>query len=221
MPISIQKTVTTSPRRRARHLPMALWLGCTLLFSPAQAQPAAPAATPIAPLLFAVSEGTSGGGSGMTDALMATKYKALTDVMEQALAQKVQVRYVRDFRQLAEGMRTGTFDLVLARPSDYPARGVRDHGYQAVTTTMPDGHCLLVVPKDSPLNTLQDLQGKRLILPEEAAYMTQFCKAELRDAKLLFEKNRVHYVKEQAAIPFALANGLVHVGGIASFSGAA
>ncbi len=173
------------------------------------------------PLLFAISEGTSGGGAAMNDTLMAAKYKALTDVMEQALSLKVQVRYVRDFKQLADGMGSGSFDLVMARPSDYPARGVRDHGYQAVTTTLPDGHCLLVVPKDSPAQTLQDLKGKRLILPEEVAYMTRFCLAELRDAGLVFEKNRVHYVKEQAAIPFALSNGLAQVGGIASYSGAA
>jgi ABC-type phosphate/phosphonate transport system substrate-binding protein len=141
--------------------------------------------------------------------------------MEDALGQKVQVRYVRYFKQLADGMRSGSFDLVMARPSDYPARGVRDHGYQAVTTTLPDGHCLLVVQKDSPFQTLADLQGKRLILPEEAAYMTHFCLAELRDQGVTFDRARVNYVKEQAAIPFALGNGLVQVGGIASYSGAA
>ena len=35
------------------------------------------------------------------------------------------------------GMRNASFDLVIARPSDYPARGVRDYGYSAVTTTRP------------------------------------------------------------------------------------
>lgn len=134
----------------------------------AQAGPAAAAAAVPAGLLFAVSEGTSGGGSAVTDEQMAAKYRPLTEVMQQALGQPVRVKYVRDFRALEEGMKSGAFDLVLARPSDYPARGVRDHGYRAVTTTRPDGHCLLVVPKDSPYQSIadvKDLGHKRLILP--------------------------------------------------------
>ena len=189
----------------------------------AQAGPAAAAAVP-AGLLFAVSEGTSGGGSAVTDEQMAAKYRPLTEVMQQALGQPVRVKYVRDFRALEEGMKSGAFDLVLARPSDYPARGVRDHGYRAVTTTRPDGHCLLVVPKDSPYQSIadvKDLGHKRLILPEAIAYMTTFCTAELRDRGLPVDPTKTHYVREQAAIPFALNHKLAQIGGIASYSGAA
>lgn len=172
-----------------------------------------------AELVFAVSEGTSGGGASITDAQMATKYKPLVDVMEKVLKDTVRVRYVRDFAALEAGMRNVSFDLVIARPSDYPARGVRDYGYSAVTTTRPDGHCLIVVRKDTPFKSLDELAGKSLILPEESAYMTKFCLAELRDRGMRLGK--VHYVREQAAIPFALANHLAVVGGVASYSGVA
>lgn len=172
-----------------------------------------------AELVFAVSEGTSGGGAGITDAQMATKYKPLVDVMEKVLKDTVRVRYVRDFAALEAGMRNASFDLVIARPSDYPARGVRDYGYAAVTTTRPDGHCLIVVRKDSPFKTIQDVKGKSLILPEESAYMTKFCMAELRDQG--HKPGKIHYVREQAAIPFALSNHLAVVGGVASYSGVA
>lgn len=172
-----------------------------------------------AELVFAVSEGTSGGGAGITDAQMATKYKPLVDVMEKVLKDTVRVRYVRDFALLENGMRSGSFDLVIARPSDYPARGVRDYGYAAVTTTRPDGHCLIVVRKDSPYQTLKDVQGKSLILPEQSAYMSKFCSAHLRDSGL--KPGKVHYVREQAAIPFALSNHLAVIGGVASYSGVA
>ncbi|MEZ5704294.1 MAG: PhnD/SsuA/transferrin family substrate-binding protein [Burkholderiaceae bacterium] len=172
-----------------------------------------------AELVLAVSEGTSGGGAGVTDAQMATKYKPLVEVMEKVLKDSVQVRYVRSFAKLEQGMRDGSFDLVIARPSDYPARGVRDHGFSAVTTTLPDGHCLLVVRKDAPFKTLQDIQGKPLILPEESAYMTKFCLAELRDQGI--KPSKIHHVREQAAIPFSVSKHLVDYGGIASYSGAA
>ncbi|HEY9095432.1 MAG TPA: PhnD/SsuA/transferrin family substrate-binding protein [Hydrogenophaga sp.] len=169
--------------------------------------------------VLAVSEGTSGGGAGVTDAQMAVKYKPLVDVMEKVLQDTVKVRYVRSFAKLEQGMGDGSFDLVIARPSDYPARGVRNHGFAAVTTTLPDGHCLLVVRQDAPFKTLQEIQGQSLILPEQSAYMTKFCLAELRDQGI--QPGKIHFVREQAAIPFSLGNGLVAVGGIASYSGAA
>ncbi len=174
-----------------------------------------------ADLLFAVSEGTSGSGSAVTDAQMSAKYRPVLEVMERVLEQKVVVRYVRDFRLLEDGMKAGQFDLVLARPSDYPARGVRDYGYSSVTTTQPDGHCLLVVKEDSPFKALADLKGKRIIMPERIAYMTKFCLAELRDRKMGINPEEVTYVREQGAIPFAIQNGLSHLGGIASYSGVA
>lgn len=178
-------------------------------------------AQPTAPLLFAVSEGTSGGGSAVTDEQMATKYRPVVEVMERVLGQKITVRYVRDFRMLEDGMKNARFDLVIARPSDYPARGLRDYGYNVVTTTQPDGHCLLVVKEDSPFQTLAEMKGKRFILPEQIAYMTKFCLAELRDQGLPLTPGEVTFVREQGAIPFALKNNLSHIGGIASYSGVA
>lgn len=196
------------PRHAARLL--ALALACS-----------AAAAASAQSLVFAVSEGTSGSGTSVGDEQMATKYRPVIEVMERVLGQKIAVRYVRDFRMLEDGMKTARFDLVIARPSDYPARGVRDYGYQSVTTTQPDGHCLLVVKEDSPLKSLDELKGKRMILPERVAYMTKFCLAEMRDQKVGISPEEVTYVREQGAIPFALQNGLSHVGGIASYSGVA
>lgn len=197
------------------------WVGSawvTMVLLGALASVAARAQTP---LLFAVSEGTSGGGAAVTDEQMAIKYKPMIEVMERVLGQKVAVRYVRDFRLLEDGLQAARFDLVLARPSDYPARGVRDYGYQAVTTTRPDGHCLLVVKADSPFKTLDDVKDKRIILPERVAYMAKFCLAEMREQKMGVDADGVTYVREQGAIPFALKNGLSHLGGIASYSGVA
>lgn len=192
-------------------LGLALGLACWM----------APAAWAQPTLLFAVSEGSSGGGAAVTDEQMAAKYKPVIEVMERVLAQKVAVRYVRDFRLLEAGMQEKRFDLVLARPSDYPARGLRDYGYQPVTTTQPDGRCLLVVKADSPYKSLDELKGQRFILPEPAAYMAKFCLAELRDQGLALAPGEVTFVKEQGAIPFALKNKLSHIGGVASYSGVA
>lgn len=170
-------------------------------------------------LLFAFSEGASGAGSVATDRQMAAKYQILIEALENALEEPVRIKYVRDFDQLSQGMENGDFDLVMARPADYPARGVRDHGYHAILTRNVGVQCVLVVPEASPLQSLEDLGDLsqiRIILPEQASYMAAFCAAELRDHGLQLDPKRTYHVREQAAIPFAVKNGLVQVAGIGS-----
>lgn len=179
-----------------------------LLTAPAQARE----------LIMGISEGTSGG----TDhARVVLKYGGLAAALGQALKADVKVVFVREFAQLEDGMKTGRLDLVLARPSDYPARGLRDHGYQYIATVKPEGQCLIVVPKDSPLKRLADIQGRKIVLPEKAAYMTKFCRAELRAQGIDLDQQAVTYVREQEAVVFYITHGFAQAGGLASYSGAA
>ncbi|QTD45594.1 phosphate/phosphite/phosphonate ABC transporter substrate-binding protein [Ottowia testudinis] len=174
-----------------------------------------------AEIVFAISEGSSGSGTAATDADMARRYKPVVDTIERVLQERVAVKYVRDLPLLAEGIKAGRYDLVMARPTDYAARGVRDHGYSAVATSLPDGHCYMVVNADSPLKTLADAKGKRFILPEEAAYMTRFCLAELRDKGMPLGAGDKTFVREQGAIPFSIKSNMVPVGGFSSYASAA
>ena len=186
------------------------------LFLLAVLQPASFAQT--RELVLAISEGTSG---GIDHARVITKYGGLANVIGDAAKRKVVVIFVREFSQLEEGMKSGRFDLVMARPSDYPSRGVRNYGYRYVAHANPDGNCLIIVPKTSALKTLAEAHGKRWVLPEQAAYMTKFCRAELRDRGIDLEKEKVSYVREQSTIGSYLETGLADVGGVASYAGLA
>lgn len=171
-----------------------------------------------AELTLAVSEGTSG---GLDHARVISKYGGLAEAIGNALKRKVQVIFAREFSALEEGIARGRFDLVLARPSDYPARAVRDHGYQFVASAQPDGQCLIITGKDSPLKTLEQAKGVRWVLPEQVSYMSKFCIAELRDRGIVVAGEKVQYVREQGAITFYLDNKFADVGAIASYSGPA
>ncbi|WP_137916977.1 PhnD/SsuA/transferrin family substrate-binding protein [Hydrogenophaga sp. 2FB] len=169
-------------------------------------------------LVLAISEGTSGG----TDhARVIAKYQGLADVIGKSINQKVNVVFIREFASLEEGMKERRFSLAMARPSDFPARGMRDYGYKYVASAKPDGQCLIVVPKDAPYKTLADIKGKRLVLPETAAYMAKFCASALRDEGIDIAKENVQRVREQGAVPFFLSNKFADVGGVASYSGVA
>ena len=191
---------------------------CALTTLLALAAGATGAAAPPRDLVLAVSEGTSG---GIDHARVLAKYGALANVMSDAVKRKVVVVFVREFSALEDGMKTGRFDFVMARPSDYPARGVRNYGYRYVAHAKPDGQCLVIVPKSSELRTLADAKGKRWVLPEQAAYMSKFCTAELRDRGIDLAKEKVTYVREQSTIGSYLETNFADVGGVASYSGLA
>lgn len=169
-------------------------------------------------LTFGVSEGTSG---GLDHAQVITKYKGLANVLSKSLGEKVNVVFVREFKALEEGMETGRFDFVMARPSDYPARGLRDYGYRYVATALPDGQCLIVVPKDSKITSFEGIRGQRVVMPEQVSYMSRLCHAEMRDHKVLPARDKLKYVREQGAVTFYIKNGFSDVGALASYSGAA
>jgi phosphonate transport system substrate-binding protein len=169
-------------------------------------------------LILAISEGSSGG----TDhARVIIKYRGLADAIGNSIGKKVDLIFIREFAALEEGLKENRFDLAMARPSDYPARAMRDYGYQYVASARPDGQCLIIVPKDAPYKTLADIKGKRIVLPNPAAYMTKFCSSELRDKGIDLDQEQVIRVREQGAVPFYLSNKFGDVGGIASYSGAA
>ena len=169
-------------------------------------------------LILAISEGTSG---GLEHGQVIAKYQDLANTLGIALKTKVSVVFAREFATLENGMKEGKFDFVMARPSDYPARGMRDNGYQFVASARPDGQCLVIVPKDSAIRSLADARGKRFVMPEQVSYMSRFCRAELRDRGIDLGKENVQYVREQAAVPFYMKNNFADVGAIASYSGPA
>src|SRR3990167_10945045 len=81
--------------------------------------------------MLAISEGSSGG----TDhARVIAKYQGLADAIGKSINQKVNVVFIREFSALEEGMKERRFALAMARPSDFPARGMRDYGYQYVAS---------------------------------------------------------------------------------------
>lgn len=177
------------------------------------------AATPLSALaedlVLAVSEGTSG---GLDAGQVIAKYKDLADAIGRGMKTKVNVVFVRDFATLEEGFKTSRYAFVMARPSDYPARGMRDSGYNYIASAKPDGQCYIVVKKDSPLKTLADIKGKKIAMPEKVAYMSKFCAVELRTKGIDLDKESVEYVKEQAAVAFYLDNKFADVGALASYS---
>ena len=166
-------------------------------------------------LIFAINEG----GSGNLDATeILLRYEEFVKIAEKALGARLTLVAVRDIQVLQRSLETSAYALVLSRPADMLAQAVRDYGYSPVAVSREPAYCLFIVPKDSPLQSIADVHGKRIVTPDRYAYMWRIAFAMLRDNRIAMGKENVRSMRDQAAIAWSMENNFFDVGIVASFS---
>jgi len=166
-------------------------------------------------LIFAINEG----GSGNLDATeIFLRWEDFTKIVEKVLGARVTMVAVRDVQTFQRSLETGAYALALARPADALAQAVRDYGYNPVVVSREPAHALFIVNKDSPLKTIADVRGKRIVTPDRYAYMWRIANAMLRDNKIAMAREQVKAMRDQAAIAWSMENNFFDVGIVASFS---
>jgi len=167
-------------------------------------------------LILAINEGAAGNLTA-TDILF--RYESFKPVVEKALGQQIVMFAVRDTKELRRSLATSSFALVLSRPADILAEAVRDYGYQAVVSSTEPAHAIFIVKKDSPLKAITDVKGKRIVTPDQYAYMWRIANAMMRDSKITMANEQVRSMSDQAAIGWSMESGFFDVGVVASYSG--
>jgi ABC-type phosphate/phosphonate transport system substrate-binding protein len=213
---------TRNPSRRLVRLTLlllAIGVGASALAQrPAAKQAGRQAKTPDSEsrLIFAINEG----GSGNADAAdILFRYQELGEVVEKALRVRVSIVNARNRDRLRENLKNHAYELLLSRPNDVPAEAVRDYGYQPVVTAKEPYQTLFVVVKDSPIRTIADVKGKRILTPDQYSNMWRAANAMLRDNNIDMSREAVRAMRDQAAIGWSLENGFFDVGVINSASG--
>ena len=74
-------------------------------------------------LVFAVSEGTSGVLDG---AEVFVKYEELLAYLSRSIGKRITLQIARDVKWLDTAMKAGRLDFVMASPTDYAARAIRN-----------------------------------------------------------------------------------------------
>jgi ABC-type phosphate/phosphonate transport system substrate-binding protein len=166
-------------------------------------------------LIFAINEG----GSGNLDATeVLLRWEDFTKIVEKVLGARVTMVAVRDVQTFQRSLETGAYALALSRPADALAQAVRDYGYTPVAVSREPAYCLFIVPKDSPLKSIADVHGKRIVTPDRYAYMWRVANAMLRDNRITMAREQVKAMRDQAAIAWAMENNFFDVGVVASWS---
>ena len=167
-------------------------------------------------LIFAINEGAAG---NMTATDILFRYESFKPVVEKALGQPIVLFAVRDAKELRRSISTGAYALIMSRPADTLAEAVKDYGYQAVVSSTEPAHAIFIVKKDSPLKTIADIKGKKIVTPDRYAYMWRIAAAMMRDAKISMADEQVRTMSDQAAIGWSMDSGFFDVGVVASYSG--
>lgn len=164
-------------------------------------------------LFFAVNEGAS----SAQDALFRNqKYQGLVERIAQATGKKVIFESSNILSVLVRNLQKQRYDLALVRPSVIIAQAVRDHGYRVVAAVKGDIHVHFIVPRDSPLKDIREIQGKHILMPDKQSTPTQAALAVIRDLGLDPERERIQMLSQQAAVSYSLEHHLADVGVLAA-----
>ncbi len=164
-------------------------------------------------LLFGVNEGTSG-TAGFAD--RQEKYQPFADYIGKTLKKKVKLESASDLKNLVRSLNAARYDMVLIRPSHISAAAMRDQNYSLLAAAKGDSIAYFIVHKDSPLKSKADLQGKRIVMPDEIAYPTKIGLAMLRD--LGNPTSDIRIFRSQEAVGYAIEQKLSDVGVVISYS---
>jgi len=101
-----------------------------------------------------------------------TRWKPVADYLEKALGIKVSVKPASDYAGVIEAMKAKKIELAWFGPASYAKAWIVTQGQVVPLVTHTDAqgvvgyHSVLVVKKDSPYQTLEDLKGKKLALAD-------------------------------------------------------
>jgi phosphonate transport system substrate-binding protein len=168
-------------------------------------------------LVFAVNEGVS---YRVSNEEIRARYAAMAVDLSRLLRQPVTVLPVGDYTSLRAGLNSRAFDLALVHPAHVSIAAMKQQNYRlvAVAKGFDKYQANFLVRADSPLQTLADLNGRRLGAPDEDSITAWMVRATLRDAQVNLDKVSLTYTRYQDAVPFFVDNSLTHAGATAAAS---
>lgn len=115
------------------------------------------------------------------------RFTPLKDYLSEQLGRPVRLETAKDFPTFAQRTGDRRYDIVVTAPH-FAIRAVDSGKYQIKATLLKDVQQLLVVHKNSPIQQIAELAGKRIATPPPRALMTMMGKTYLREHGLTDER---------------------------------
>ena len=102
----------------------------------------------------------------------------MADSFSKKIDTPVVMRSAPSFESFRESLRREEYDIAFIQPFDYPNAHDK-HGYLPLARRGAQLRNILLVRKDSPLNSIEDIKGKLIAAPAPSAAVTLIMKREL------------------------------------------
>lgn len=165
-------------------------------------------------LVLAVNEGVTYKDAGF----VSERYKPLMDLLEKELKRPVRVEKVDKYTTLEKGLVEQKYDLVFIHPPHIALRGMKNGRYEGLATAKDysDYRARIMVKKESPYKTIQDLRGMKFGVPAMESITTTLFVTYLRDNGFPDSEKMFSSTIYQEAVPFMIENNFVEAGVTAS-----
>ena len=192
------------------------WIAGMLLAMPASAQNE---------LVFAVTEGVT---YQATPKEIRDKFAPVADAIARATGRRVRTVLVPAYNDVRAGMAKQEYDIAYIHPAHVSMAEIKAGRYKAVawTSGYTEYIVALLVAKDSPLKSMEDLKGRTLVTPDPDSITAVMVRSMFRGEKLTASEGketnpstvRVITTRYQDAVPFYIENGFAQAGATAANS---
>jgi phosphonate transport system substrate-binding protein len=161
-------------------------------------------------LILAINEGVTYRDGGSTQ----ERYRPLLDLLSKELKRPVKVMAVDKYADFEKGLADERYDLVFIHPAHVGLKAVKTGKYSGLATAkgFTDYRARIMVSGDSPLKSMQDLQGKKIGVPSMESITTVMFTAALREMKFQQPEKTFIATRYQDAVPFMIENKFVVAG---------
>ncbi len=146
------------------------------------------------------------------------RYETLLKDLNKALGTKMKIQYVNDYAKLAEGLRSGAFEMAQVHPAHHAIRAIKTGEYQlaALSKSHMNYKASFLVRQDSPLTSVAMLAGSKVYVPDADSVTAWLARATVAEQIAAGKRPSFVSVRYQDAIRFAVENKLADVGVTAS-----
>ncbi len=170
-------------------------------------------------LVFAVTEGVT---YQATPKEIREKFAPLADVIAKATGRRVRTVLVPAYNDARAGLATQEFDVAYLHPAHVPMAEIKAGRYKAIAWTQgfTEYTASVLIPGNTPLKSMQDLNGRTLVTPDPDSITAVMVRAMFRGEKLAATADRevrpdavrVITTRYQDAVPFYIENGFAQAG---------
>lgn len=180
---------------------------------------AAAAALCAAPIGWAQSQGSGlrllvneAVTADLSISMLAMRYRALADYVSTNMrAKQLLVDPIIDIRRFVQQALSDEKPmLVFGKSVNQLAKLVRDHGYHPIVRRSDPYKAAFIVPKGSRIQSMSQLSGRKLLMPDEYAATTAVAKAEL--ARLSVTAPYISHTRFQESVAAQIQAGLAEAG---------